>query len=114
MKFCVDQGELLPYPDSYRRLVEKLNYLTITRLDISFAVSVISQFMSSPRSTHVEAALRIVMYLKADPGRDLFYRVNGHLHVEAFTDLDWVGSPSNMRSTVGYCPFLGGNLVSKK
>ena len=61
VKLCVDQGELLSNPISCRRIVGKLNYLTITRPDISFAISVISQFMSTPLSTHVEATLRIVM-----------------------------------------------------
>ena len=73
---------------SYQRLVGKLNYLTITHPDISFAVNVISQFMSTPCSTHIEVALRIVRYLKAHPGRGLFYRVHGHLCIEAFTDSD--------------------------
>ena len=65
VKLCVDQGELLSSLDGYRRLVGKLNYLTITRPGISFAISVISQFMFAPRSTHMEATLRIVRYLKA-------------------------------------------------
>ena len=30
MKLCVDQGELMTNPNSYRCLVGKLNYLTIT------------------------------------------------------------------------------------
>ena len=30
MKLCVDQGYLMTNPDSYRRLVGKLNYHTIT------------------------------------------------------------------------------------
>ena len=47
MKLCVDQGELMTNPDSHRCLVGKLNYLAITRPDISFAVSVVSQFMSA-------------------------------------------------------------------
>ena len=51
-KLCVDQGELTSNPNSYRRLVGKLNYLMITRPDISFAVCVVNQFMSAPRSTH--------------------------------------------------------------
>ena len=67
-------------------LVEKLNCLTVTRPDISFAVSLVSRFMSAPRLPHWEAVLRIVKYLKAHPGRGLFY--SGHLRVEAFTDSD--------------------------
>ena len=91
MKMCVDQGKLLSNLDSYRRLVEKLNYLIITRSNISLAVSVISQFMSTPRSTDIEAALRIVRYmryLKEHPRSDLFYEVHGHLRIEAFTNSD--------------------------
>ena len=42
VKLYEDQGELLSNPERYRRLVGKLNYLTITRLNISFAVSVLS------------------------------------------------------------------------
>ena len=88
VKLCVDQGELLPNLDQYRCLVGKLTYVTITRPDISFAVSMMSQFMSTPRLPHWEAVLRIVRYLKAHPGRGLFYRASGHLCVEVFTDSD--------------------------
>jgi len=47
-----NQGKILDDPDTYRRLVGKLNYLMITRLDIVFAVNVVSQFLSAPRTTH--------------------------------------------------------------
>ena len=75
-------------------MVGKLNYLTITRPDISFAVSVLSQFMKDPRLPHWEAVIRIVRYLKAHSGRGLLYKANGHLRVEAYSDANWVGSPS--------------------
>ena len=52
VKLYEDQGELLSNPKRYHRLVGKLNYLTITRLNISFAVSVLSQFMKDPRLPH--------------------------------------------------------------
>ena len=81
-RLCVNQGELLSSPDSYRRLVGKLNYLTITRLDIAFAVNVVSHLMLNPRSTYMEAALKMVRYRKAHSGDGLFYGVHGHLLVE--------------------------------
>ena len=93
-------------------MVGKLNYLTITRLDISFAVSVLSQFMKDPRLSHWEAVIRIVRYLKAYLGRGILYKANGHLRVEAYTDVDWAGSSSDRKSTTGYCNFLGGNLIT--
>ena len=42
------EGELFEDPERYRRLVKKLNYLTVTRLDIAHSVNVVSQYMSSP------------------------------------------------------------------
>lgn len=48
-KLLKGEGELFEDPGRYRRLVGKLNYLTITRPDISYAVSVVSQFLEAPR-----------------------------------------------------------------
>jgi hypothetical protein len=113
-KLLKDEGELFEDPGRYRRLVGKLNYLTITRPDISYAVSVVSQFLEAPRVSHWEAVTRILRYLKRAPGLGILYRPNGHLRVEGFTDADWAGSPSDRRSTTGYCTFFGGNLVTWK
>ena len=46
-KLTTEEGELFFDPERYRRLVGKLIYLTITRLDLSFVVGVVSQFMQS-------------------------------------------------------------------
>ena len=46
------EGELFEDPERYRRLVGKLNYLTVTRPNIAYSVSVLSQYMSSPIASH--------------------------------------------------------------
>lgn len=78
--------------EQYQRLVGKLIYLSHTHPDIAFAVSMVSQFMHSPRQEHFNAIYRILRYLKGTPGRDLLVKNHGHLQVEAYTDADWAGS----------------------
>ena len=67
-----DEGDLLEDVTSFRRLIGRLLYLTNTRPDISFAVQQVSQFVSKPRPPHLQAALRILRYLKGAPGLGLF------------------------------------------
>ena len=45
-------GKLFEDPKKYRRLVGKLNYLTVIHPDIAYSVSVVSQYMSSPTVGH--------------------------------------------------------------
>jgi len=68
-KLLPDQGELLKDARRYRRLVGKLNYLTMTRPDITFALSVVSQFFLAPRTTHLEAIMKILRHPKKAPGK---------------------------------------------
>ncbi|RVW50106.1 Retrovirus-related Pol polyprotein from transposon RE1 [Vitis vinifera] len=63
-----DSSPLLSDPASYRRLIGRLLYLTITRPDLVYAVQALSQFMSNPHSTHLQDAERVLRYIKATPG----------------------------------------------
>lgn len=114
LKLLPEEGELYHDPGRYRRMVGKLNYLTVTRFDISFAVSVVSQFLSTPRVPHWDAVIRILRYLKTAPGKGILYQNHGHNEMVGYCDADWAGSPVDRRSTSGYCVFLGGNLISWK
>ncbi|XP_075078030.1 secreted RxLR effector protein 161-like [Nicotiana tabacum] len=106
--------EPLSDPASYRRMVGKLNYLTVTRPDISYHVNVVNQFMNSPCDSHWDAVVRIIRYIKSAPGKGLLFEDRGHEQIIGYSDADWAGSPSDRRSTSGYCVLVGGNLVSWK
>ncbi|KAJ0531909.1 putative RNA-directed DNA polymerase [Helianthus annuus] len=82
-------GISLPDATMYRSTVGALQYLVLTRPEIAYAVSKVSQFLQTPTDRHWEAVKRILRYLK-----------------------DWAGCPDDRRSTTGYCVFLGSNLIS--
>ncbi|CAM8937083.1 unnamed protein product [Rhodiola kirilowii] len=108
------EGVKFDDPGRYRRLVGKLNYLTVTRPDIAYSVSVLSQYMASPTIDHWKALEQILCYLKGTPGQGMIYKNHGHFQIECFSDADWAGDKDDRRSTTGYCVFVGGNLVSWK
>ena len=82
------EGELFEDLESYRRLVGKLNYLTVTHLDIAYSVSVVSQYTSSLIVDHWAAIEQILCYLKGASGRGILYSNHGHNRLECFTDVD--------------------------
>ena len=106
------EGELFEDPERYKRLVGKLNYLTVAGLDIAYSVSVVSKYMSSPTIDHWAAVEQILCYLKGVPRRGILYSNHRHKRRECFTDAYCTGSKEDKRSTSGYYVFVGGNLVS--
>ena len=93
-------------------MVGSLVYLIVSHPDISYAVHQVSQYMSAPRSTHYVAILRILQYLKGTLFHGLFYSAESPFILRAFFDADWVGDPTNRRSTTSYCFLLGSSLIS--
>ena len=86
------EGDLFEDPKRYRRLVEKLNYFTVARLDIAYLVSVLSQYMTSPTISHWAAVEHILCYLKEAPGHGILYKKHAHTRIECFSDVDWTRS----------------------
>ncbi|GAV66137.1 hypothetical protein CFOL_v3_09647 [Cephalotus follicularis] len=72
----------------------------------------ISQFMHDPRESHLQAAYRVLHYLKGSPGKGVLFKRSQKLALKAYTNVDSAGSIVDRRSTSGYCTFLGGNLVT--
>jgi histone deacetylase 1/2 len=113
-KLSLHEGVALGPVDAtrYRSIVGALQYLTLTRPDISFAVNKVCQFLHKPTTLHWSAVKRILRYLKATSSLGLRIRKSLSTLVSAFSDVDWAGSPDDRRSTGGFVVFLGSNLVS--
>lgn len=68
-KLGIFQDQVPADKNCYQRLVGRLIYLSHTRPDIAYVVSVVSQFMHSPSEEHLNVVYRILRYLKNDPGK---------------------------------------------
>ena len=110
-------------PVRYRQLVGALQYVTLSRPDITFAVNKVCQFMHSPTENHWAVVKRILRYLQGTSSYGLRLKQQSDLTVHAYTDssappitafsdADWAGCPDDRRSTGGFAIYLGSNLVS--
>lgn len=88
LRLTNDQGELLHDPSVFRRLVGRLLYLLTTRPDITFVVHQLSQFMQSPRKSHLDAAYRILRYLKGTVDHGILLSSKASLQLQAYCDAD--------------------------
>jgi histone deacetylase 1/2 len=107
-------GTLLHTDDAfrYRSVVGGLQYLTLTRPDISFAVNKVCQYLSQPTEVHWEAVKRILRYVKGTLDTGLCFRRSRFTGISIFTDADWAGCVDDRRSTGGFAIFVGPNLIS--
>ncbi|KAJ0550054.1 putative RNA-directed DNA polymerase [Helianthus annuus] len=112
----LDKGEKEAHVDAsqYRRLVGRLLYLQATRPDITYSVNILSQFVADPRQSHLDAANRVLRYLKGTPGQGVLLPRAGPLTLTAYCDSDWLGCPFTRRSRTGYLLLFGGGPISWK
>jgi hypothetical protein len=99
-----------PFPE----LVGSLIYLsTTTRPDISYAVGILSRFLTSYTKAHWISAKRVLRYLSGTPNYGILFSPDETSKIIAYSDADFAGDSETRKSTSGYCIFYGG-LVSWK
>ena len=111
VRLNASDGDLLSNPSSYKCLIGRLLYLTLSRLDITFIVHQLSQFYAKPRLPHLHAAHHLLRYLKTRPGQGLFFSIASSLQLKAFIDADWGSCVDSIWSITGFCVFLGDSLI---
>lgn len=111
LKFNKDRNGRKVDNTLYKQIVGSLMYLTTTRPDIMYSVSLISRYMENPTEMHLLAAKRILRYLQGTRDLGLFYQ-KGEKGLFGFTDSDYAGDQDDRRSTSGYVFMLGTAAVS--
>ncbi|XP_019238040.1 PREDICTED: uncharacterized protein LOC109218157 [Nicotiana attenuata] len=112
-KSATDDAEL-DDKGKFQRLVGRLLYLTTTRPEIAFVVQVLSQYMHAPKVSYMEAALRVIRYIKIAPGLGLFMPAGKCRQLVAYCDSDWGSCVETRRSVTGYMGKFGEALISWK
>jgi hypothetical protein len=96
-------------------LIGSLNYLSIlTRPDISYAVSKLSQFLKHPGLPHFTAAMQVFRYLNGTMYRGLHFQKQDSYNLRAFIDSDWGNCPDTRRSHTGFLVLRQSHLISWK
>ncbi|GJX23305.1 putative RNA-directed DNA polymerase [Tanacetum coccineum] len=124
----LDDNNAFSNPVKYRQVVGSLQYVTLSRPDITFAVNKVCQYMHAPIENHWSAVKRILRYLystvehgmliRRSSGStlqaftDVLWKGNPDTSLEAFSDADWTGDSDDRRSTGGFAIYLGSNLIS--
>jgi len=96
----------------YKQIVGSLMYITATRPNIMFVVSFISRFMARLTELHLQAAKRVLRYLKGIVDYGIFYKKNGNKQLVTFIDNDYVRDIEDRESTSGYVFMLSRGAVS--
>ncbi|KAF5461671.1 hypothetical protein F2P56_017753 [Juglans regia] len=84
------KGTLFSDRTLFRSLVGALQYLTITRPDLSFSVNSICQFMHAPTEDHFHALKRILRYVKGIAHHGLQLHKQFTRDLLGYSDVDWV------------------------
>jgi hypothetical protein len=79
----------------YQRMIGKLIFLTHTRYDISYAVNLVSRYMTHPQEAHLKVVKCILQYIKGTLDFGLFYPQSANLTFCGYSDADWGGIWTN-------------------
>jgi hypothetical protein len=86
--------------------------MVLTRPDIAFAVSALSQYLKHPGIWHYHAAVQVFRYLAGTKDVGLLYSRNENPQVKAFVDSDWGNCLDTRRSVTGFFILVGDHIVN--
>jgi len=113
VKLMKDEEGVKVNATMYKQLVGSLMYLTATMPDLMYVVCLISRFMGSPTKLHLQAAKRVLRYLKDTVDLGIFfYQKEGNKELMTYTNNDYAGDVDDRKSTSGYVFLLSEGAMS--
>eukprot|EP00253_Pinus_taeda_P027659 PITA_27659 len=112
LKLSSDDGTKQVDATLYRQLVGSLIYLTTTRPDLAYSVSVLSQFMSRPLDSHWNAGKFVLRYISGTCNYGILYTDSSDVTLAGYSDSDWAGNLDDHRSITGYAFSIGSGVIS--
>lgn len=99
LKLCAEQSPAIDsaehahmgkHRSDYMSLVGAFLWLAnVTRPELAYVAGQLARFVSNPGMVHYRAALRVLVYLKGNPSKDLMFSPSPHLGFRAYVDSDW-------------------------
>ena len=111
-KLTKDEGGVEVDSTVYKQMVGSLMYLTATRPDLMFIVSLISRYMERPTESHLLAAKTALRYIKGTVSLGMFYKKGGSEKLVGYTDSDYAGDQDDRKSTSGYVFLMSSGAIS--
>lgn len=99
-------------PTIYHSTVGALQYVLLTRPDLSFAINHPCQYMHHPIVSHWTAIKQILWYLKATSMHSLHITPSSSNLLHSYFDADQIDCPDDHCSTNVYLIFHYNNLIS--
>lgn len=96
----------------YRSLVGGLIYLTHSRPDLTYAVSLVSRFMQKPSKIHFGAARRILRYVANTISFGIWYKHSESNKLVGYSDSDWASSVNDRKSLSSYVFSIGSGVIA--
>lgn len=116
LKLCAEQSpaidsaeyvHMAKHRSDYMSLVGAFLWLAnVSRPELAYIAGQLARFVSNPGMTHYRAALRVLVYLRGNPAKDLVYHPSSHLGLRAYVDSDWAHRFSVSGGVIEYmgCP----------
>ena len=95
----------------HRNLVGSLIYLTTTRHDLMFSISLFNRFMASPKRSHWKAGKRVLRYILGTVDHEIHYKKR-LMWIMFLLDCDWGGNINDFKSTSAYVFNIGSRAIS--